>query len=527
MPRERLSMRKIKEVLRLRWEAGLSHRAIGLSCGIGCTTARAYVLRAEAAGLSWPLPEDLTEAELDARLFPPTISGSEPRPEPDWAAVHRELQRKGVTLNLLWQEYKAVQPEGYQYSQFCHRYRQWAGTLDVPMRQTHKAGEKLFVDYAGQTAPVRDRSTGEVRQAQIFVAAAGASNYTYCEATWTQTLPDWIGAHVRCFQFMGGVHEIIVPDNTKTGVNAPCRYEPDLNATYAELARYYGCAVVPARVVRPRDKAKVEAAVLGVERFLLARLRNRTFFSLADLNRALWSLLEEYNQKPFQKLDGSRHSVFEELDRPALKPLPAQPYEYAEWKKATVNIDYHVEADGHYYSVPHSLVRQSVDVRLTATTVEVFHKGKRVASHVRALHQKGRHTTVKEHMPKAHQQYLEWSPQRLIRWAEKTGPAAAQVVEHILASRPHPEQGYRSCLGILRLGQHYSPERLEAACRRAVAIQAFSYRSIESILKKGLDKQPLPQPLPEAPVLRHDNVRGPAYDHQPEEISDAQASYLG
>lgn len=517
MPRERLSMRKIKEVLRLRWEAGLSHRAIGSSCGIGCATAREYIIRAQAAGLCWPLPEELGEAELEQLLFPPPSSSDAKRPEPDWDQVHQELRRKGVTLGLLWQEYKAVHPNGYQYSQFCNRYRAWSGTLDLPMRQTHRAGEKLFVDYAGQTMPVVDRKTGEVHEVQIFVAASGASNYTYVEGTWTQTLPDWIGAHVRCFAFLGGVHEVVVPDNLKAGVSSACRYEPDLNPTYAELARHYGCAIVPARVRKPRDKAKVENAVQGVERSILAPLRNRTFFSLAELNQALWELLDEYNRKPFQKLEGSRRSVFEELDRPALKPLPAQPYEYAEWKQATVNIDYHVDADGHYYSVPHALVRQRVDVRLTATTVEVFHKGKRVASHFRT-HHKGRHTTVKEHMPKAHQQHLEWSPQRIIRWAEKAGPATAEVVEHILSSRPHPEQGYRSCLGILRLGKHYSAERLEAACRRAIALNAFSYRNIESILKNGFDQQPLPQSAPQAPVIHHDNVRGPEY-YQEEEIT--------
>lgn len=431
-----------------------------------------------------------------------------------------------MTLGLLWQEYKAVHPNGYQYSQFCNRYRIWSGALDLPMRQTHRAGEKLFVDYAGQTMPVVDRKTGEVHEVQLFVAASGASSYTYVEGTWTQTLPDWIGAHVRCFAFMGGVHEIIVPDNLRAGVSSACRYEPDLNPTYAELARHYGCAIVPARVRKPRDKAKVESAVQGVERSILAPLRNRSFFSLAELNHAIWERLDEYNRKPFQKLEGSRRSVFEELDRPALKPLPAQPYEFAEWKQATVNIDYHVDADGHYYSVPHALVRQRVDVRLTATTVEVFHKGKRVASHFRTPH-KGRHTTVKEHMPKAHQQYLEWTPQRILRWAGKTGPATAEVVEHILSSRPHPEQGYRSCLGILRLGKLYSAERLEAACQRASALNAFSYRNIDAILKNGLDQQPLPQPSPPAPAIHHDNVRGPEYYQDEENTADVEASHVG
>lgn len=510
MPRERLSMRKIQEVLRLRWEMGLSHRAIGVSCGIGCNTAREYLIRAQAAGLSWPLPEGLSESELERRLFPPSPPDPSARPEPDWPTLRRELQRKGVTLALLWQEYKARHPEGYQYSQFCHRYRAWAGTLDLPMRQAHKAGEKLFVDWAGHTMPVVNRTTGEVKETYLFVAAAGASHYTYAEATSTQSLPDWIGAHTRALQFMNGVFELVVPDNTRTAVVTPCRYEPVLNPTYLEWAAHNGCAIVPARVRHPRDKAVVEAAVLGVERQILAPLRDHTFFSLMELNRALAERLFTYNERPFQKLEGSRRSLFEAVEQPALKPLPQQPYEYAVWKKATVNIDYHIDVDGHYYSTPYQLVRQTVDVRITPTTVEVYHRGERVASHARVPH-KGRHTTVKEHMPKAHREYLDWPPERLVRWANKTGPATAQVVEHILGARSHPELGYRACLGILRLAKPYTPERLEAACQRALAVQALTYKSIESILKHGLDRQPLPESTPPAPTVEHDNLRGPGY----------------
>ncbi|MCL5270856.1 MAG: IS21 family transposase [bacterium] len=508
---ERLSMRKVKEVLRLKWGCGLSNREIAVSLAIAPSTVWEYLRRAGAAGLAWPLPEALTEEQLEAALFAATApSGGQARPLPDWPALHQELRRKGVTLVLLWQEYKAAHPDGYQYTQFCERYRQWVGALDVCLRQDYKAGEKLFVDWAGQTATGRDPAAGRERQAEIFVAVLGASNYTYVEATWTQGLPDWIGAHIRAFEAFGGVADLLVPDNLKAGVTAPNYYEPDLNPTYLELARHYGTAVVPARVRRPRDKAKVETGVQNVERQILAPLRHRTFFSLAELNQALRERVAEHNARPFQKLPGSRRSLFETLEKPALKPLPPTRYEFATWKKAQVHIDYHVEVEGHYYSVPYQLVRQKLDVRLTATTVECFHQGRRVAGHPRSF-QKGRHTTTAEHMPRSHREYLAWTPERLVRWAAKSGPATAGVVKTILESRPHPLQGYRSCLGLMRLGKLYGPERQEAACARARAIGAVSYRSVESILKRGLDRLGLPEKAPPRPALEHTNVRGAQY----------------
>ena len=512
MPRERLSMRKIREVLRLRWSCGVSDRVIAQSCSVARSTVAGYVRRAKEAGLSWPLPTDVDDAELERRLFPSVpFVAAEHRPLPVWSEVHRELRRKGVTLFLLWQEYKAVHPEGYQYSWFCDIYRAWRGKQDVVMRQTHRAGEKLFIDYAGQTVGVVDGQSGEVREAEIFVAVLGASSYAYCEATWTQSLPDWIASHARTFSYLGGVVEILVPDNLKVGVTSPHRYEPDLNPTYQEMARHYGVAVVPARVRAPKDKAKVEAGVQVVEQWILARLRNRTFFSLGELNHAISELLVELNNRPFQKLPGSRQSLFEDLDRPALNPLPAQAYEYAEWKKARVHIDYHVEVARHYYSVPYQLVKKQIDVRLSANTVEMFHKGKRVASHRRSS-RKGRHTTVAEHMPTSHRQYAEWTPQRLVRWASQAGGAVAQLVETILSSRVHPQQGFRSCLGIMRLGKNYGNDRLEAACQRALKLNTFSYKSIESILKNGLDRQPLPETREtDTPTVRHGNVRGADY----------------
>jgi transposase len=508
---ERLSMRRIKEVIRLKWEQGLSNRAIARSCSIGRATVGEYLRRAAAAGLSWPLPEELDEAKLERQLFPPPpLIPIELRPIPSWPEIHQELQRKGMTLFLLWEEYRQINPDGFQYSWFCQHYGQWAEKLDLVMRQVHRAGEKLFVDYAGQTVPVINPANGEIREAQIFLAVLGASNYTYAEATWTQQLPDWIGSHVRAFTFFGGVTEILVPDNLKSGVSKAARYDPDINPTYQDLATHYGCAVIPTRKYAARDKAKVEAGVLLVERWILARLRKIRFLSLSELNRAIWELLEKLNTHPFQKLPGCRRSRFETLDKPALRPLPVQPYIYADWKKARVHIDYHVEVDGHYYSVPYQLVKQQLDIRFTQHTVEAFFQGRRVASHIRS-YQKGRFTTLPEHMPKAHQQYLEWTPQRLIRWASETGPLTSSLVEAILSSRAHPQQGFRSCLGIMRLGKSYGADRLENACGRALALGALGYRSVESILKNGLDRRPLPGATPPAPVLEHNNLRGSQY----------------
>ena len=506
-------MRKIREVLRLKFEAGLSARQIAASVQVGRATIGDYLSRCKAAGLSWPLPSSLSDAELERRLFPalPTVP-SEQRPLPDWPAIHAELRRPGVTLALLWQEYRLAHPQGYQYSWFCDHYRAWQGRLDVVMRQEHRAGEKLFVDYAGQTVPVIDRHSGEIRQAQVFVAVLGASSYTFAEATWSQQLPDWLGSHARCFAFLDGVTEIVVPDNLRSAVSKAHRYEPDINPSYRDLAEHYGVAVVPARARKPRDKAKAEVGVQVVERWILAALRNRQFFSLDELNRAIAVLLERLNARPFKKLPGSRQSAFDALDRPALRPLPEQPYVYAEWKKARAHIDYHVEVDGHYYSVPYQLVKKQLEVRLTARTVECFHANQRVASHLRSMH-KGRHSTLTEHMPKSHREHAEWTPQRLIHWAEKTGPNTAGVIQDILERRVHPQHGYRACLGILRLGKNYGEERLEAACQRALSLGACSYKSLESILRQGLERLPLAQAnLPLLPD-EHANLRGPGYYH--------------
>ena len=502
---------KIKEVLRLREERGLSQRQIAESCQLAPSTVSEYLRRAQLAGLTWAEAVALDERGGRERLFPSQPADRAAlRATPEWAEIHRELKHKGVTLFLLWHEYKTASPTGYGYSSFCFLYRQWARKLDVVMRQDHRAGEKLFVDYAGQTVAVQDQGSGEVRQAQIFVAVLGASSYPYAEATWTQRLPDWIGAQSRALTFVGGVPEIIVPDNLKSAVSRSPLYEPDLNPSYQEMAAHYGVAVIPARSRKPRDKAKVENAVLVVERWILACLRHHTFLSLSELNSTLQTLLTRLNQRPFKKLPGTRQSAFLALDHPVLRPLPLQPYEYAEWKKARVNIDYHIEVDRHYYSVPYQLVHQQVDVRLTAHCVECFVKGKRVSSHRRSS-LPGQHTTQTEHMPKAHQQYAAWTPERVVRWAEQTGPATAHVITTILASRAHPQQGFRSCLGILRLGKTYGAVRLEAACGQARALAAYAYRSVASILQHGLDQHPVPSDRASPPLIPHANIRGPQY----------------
>ncbi len=503
-------MRKIKEILRLCWEKGLSERQAATSCGIGKTTIREYLDRAKKAGLTWPLPEDLDETSLENLLFPSSIPlDAERRNMPSFDYINTELKRKHMTLQRLWEEYRENNPEGYQYSQFCLRYRAWAKTLDIALRQDYKAGEKLFVDYAGDTIPIHDPVTGEITPAYLFVATLGASNYSYVEAVLSRELPSWIRSHIHTFEYMGCVPEIVTPDNLHTGVTHPCRYEPDLNPTYQDAMVHYGAAVIPARVRKPKDKAKVESSVLIVERWIIAALRNHTFFSLAELNKAIKEKLADFNARPLQKLKVSRRHLFETLDRPAMKPLPGRRYEYAEWEKHKVNIDYHVEVDHHYYSVPYHLRKEVVNARITSTTVEILFKGTRVASHARSFVH-GRHTTDPSHMPESHKRYLEWTPSRIVRWAEKTGPSTAELVKEIMERRPHPEQGFRSCLGIIRLGRHYGQERLEAACTRALVLKAYSYKSVESILKTKLDGRDVPDLRTSSPVA-HENIRGTTY----------------
>jgi transposase len=511
MSARRVSVRKIRELLRLKWECGLSQRQVAGCCGIGKTTVLDCLGRARRNGLDWATAAALSDGELESRLYPPVepVPPSD-RPPVNWAEVHTELKAKGVTLALLWEEYREKEPLGYGYSSYCDLYAQWRGRVDLSMRQVHRAGAALFVDYCGKTVPVIDADTGEVREAQIFVAVWGASNLTFSEATWSQGLSDWIGSHVRAFEYGGGLTELVVPDNLKSAVSRPCRYEPVLNPTYHDLAVHYGVAIMPARIRKPRDKAKVEVGVQVVERWILARLRHRKFFSLAELNHAISGLLIRLNDRRFRKLDGSRRSLFESLERPALRPLPAQPYVYAEWKKGRVHADYHVEVDHHYYSVPYQLVSQELDVRVTAKTVEFFAKSKRVSSHLRCF-RRGIHTTQTEHMPRPHREYAEWTPERLVQWGQKTGPSVAGLIESVMSTRVHPQHGFRSCLGILRLGKKFGNDRLEAACHLALQIEGASYRSVRSILEEKLDQQAEAAAEPTRRPLLHENVRGASY----------------
>ena len=510
MANNRLSMRKIIEVFRLYFDHSRSKREIARIIGSSPTTVTDYLSRAKVAGLSYPFPPELDEAALNRLLFPPSEPSAVQRPAPDWGAVHAGLRHKGVTLDLLWQEYKAEQADGFQYSAFCEHYRRWRQHLSLSMRQTHTPGEKLFIDYAGPTVEVTEMHTGEIRQAQIFVAVLGASNYTYIEATWSQKLPDWIGSHVRALDFFGGATELWVPDNLRSGVSRASRYEPDINPTYQDLATHYDVAVLPARARKPKDKAKVENGVLIVERWVLARLRLQRFFSLGELNRMLRTLLTDLNQRPFKKLPGSRASAFAEMDQPALRALPLSAYEYAEWKLARVGVDYHVEADGHYYSVPCLHARQQVDVRLTAAIVEIFQRGVRLASHTRCAF-KGRHTTIDAHMPPAHRAMAGVNAESLRSQAAAIGARTEALVERLLHQRRHPQQAFRSCLGVLQLGRQYGNARLEAACARALKYNAVSWKSLQSILKHGLDQQAPDEHQRVLELPEHENVRGAAY----------------
>jgi transposase len=510
MPGERLPMRKIRDVLRLR-AGGMSKRMIAASLSVGVTTAGETIRRARRAGLSWPLPEELSDEALERLLYPPAPVTKDRRAQPDWPGIHRELRRPGVTLQLLWEEYRSAHPDGYGYSHYCELYHTWRRRLSPTMRQLHVAGERMFVDYAGTTLEVVDGATGEVRICQLFVAVLGASNYTYAEASFTQRLVDWIGSHVRAFAFFGGVTAQIVSDNLRAGVTKACFYEPAVNRTYAEMAAHYGTAVVPARPGKPRDKAKVEVAVQVATRWIAAKLRNRRFFSLAEINAAIRELVIQLNARVTRHLGKSRLALFDEIERLALKPLPIESYLYAEWKECKVGFDYHIEVERHYYSVPHTLLRERVWVRVAAHTVEVFHRGSRVAVHMRSSADR-RHTTVREHMPSSHRRYADWTPERIRRQAGEIGRNTATLVELIMRERTHPEQGFRASVGIIRLLKSYGRDRLEAACGRALEIGARSFTSVNSILKNNLDAK-RPAAAADGPSIAHPNIRGPRYFH--------------
>jgi transposase len=505
-------MRKTREVLRLKWVLGRSHREIYRATGVSIATVSETAGRAKVAGLDWPSVERLSDEGLEALLYPAPPGPGTRRPLPKPAYIHLELRRPGVTLRLLHVEYLEQHRDGYGYTQFCRHYQEWLDKRRLTMRQVHRAGEKLFVDYAGKKPHLVDRKTGERIEVELFVAVLGASNFTYAEATASQKSEEFIGSHTRALEFLGGVPGAVVPDQLKSGVTSACRYEPGIQRTYEEWAGHYGTVILPARPSHPRDKAKVEVAVQIAERWILARLRNQTFFTLVELNARIAELVDELNDRVMRRYGESRQQLFDRLDGPALKPLPPSRFVFGTWAHAKVNIDYHVEVDHHYYSVAYGLVHEEVEVRLALSTVEIFHRGQRVAAYARS-HERGRHTTTPAHMPKAHQKHAEWTPSRITNWANTIGPQTAALVAAIIAERPHPEQGYRSCLGILRLGKRHSEERLEAACARALSAQARSYRHVAAILKNGLDRLPLPEPAVEekAAPLSHENIRGRDY----------------
>ena len=511
-------MRKITDILRLRYDTGLSLRGIAQALNIGYGTVADYLKRADNAGLTWPIPADMAERDLGRLLFPTqSVTGQRRFIEPDFPAIYQELKLKTVTKQLLWQEYRQRYPdEGYSYAQFCHRYQKWLGCQQRSMRQIHRAGEKLFIDYCGPTMTVVNPDTGEIRTAQIFVAVLGASNYTFACASWSQKQADWLNAHVQAFEFYGGVPEVVVPDNLKSAVRKTHRYEPDINPSYQQLAAHYGVAIVPARPYKPKDKAKAEVAVQIVERWIMARLRHQTFFTLASLNQSIRLLLDDLNQRPFKKLPGSRLSQFEQLDKPLLRALPTQAYQYTEIKQARVHIDYHVQYDKHYYSVAHHLAKQSVEIQASEQAIAIYHQGQRIASHVRSYRQ-GAHSTCPEHMPQNHRAMSDWSPERFLRWATDIGPQTAEVVKHLLQEKRHIEQSYRRILALLSNAKKYGRERLNNACGRALLINSPTRSSVESILKQGLDQIAVETQSntiqEELSLDSHENIRGEDYYH--------------
>jgi transposase len=504
-------MRKTREILRLKWELRLSNRDAARSVGVSPGTVVNVLSRAATVGLDgWASVETLSEDELEARLYqrPQVPIPAEERPEPDCAWIHRELRRPGVTLDLLHHEYVEQHPSGLRYSAFCDRYRVFRERRRLSMRQHHVAGDKMFVDYSGKKPHLVNASTGELIEVELFVAVLGASNYTYAEVTRTQQVPDFIGSHMRALAFFGGVPRITVPDNLKSAVTKTCRYEPTLQRSYADFADHYGTAIVPARPYKPRDKAKVEVAVQIAQRWILGRLRNRVFHSLSALNAAIRESIADLNARVMRDYKASRRDLYERFECRELLPLPADRFDVTEWKEVGVNVDYHVAFDERLYSVPFRHKDERLWVRATATTVEILLRGKRIAAHPRRG--ENRYSTIPDHMPSSHRAQAEWTPSRILAWAEKVGPSTRALCEAILRERPHPEMGFRSCLGILRLAKRYDDERLERACSRAVAVHARSYRSVESMLRHGLESMPLPKES--APVITdHENLRGPDY----------------
>ena len=512
-----LNMNNIIEILRLKFDLNLSHRDIADSLSISASSVSKYILLFQNSTLSWPLSKDISNTQMHELLFKPINENNKlPSEVTNYASIdcdyiHKELKRKSVTLRLLWEEYKTNIDNAYSRSQFCAIYKSWSKSRNISMRQQHKAGDKLFIDYSGQTMLIIDKDTGEARKAEIFLAVLGASTYIFAEATWTQSSADWISSHIRAFEHFAGVPRLLVPDNLRSAITKACKYEPKENASYAELARHYDTAILPARPRKPKDKSKVEGSVLHVERRILAKLRNMSFFSLHELNEQISKNLKEINEEPFQKIPNqSRSSLFLELDKPALKALPQNKFEFVELEDAKVHIDYHVETHGYYYSVPYQLIGKVVDLRIKPTTIEIFHDGKIVATHIRG-YKRGGFSTISEHMPERHKHHEGWNPDRFLNWALTIGSETVKMVQHIIAKKKHQEQSYRSCLGLLSLSKKFNNNRLEAACALANKVCSYNYHTVITILKNGTDQLPPNPEQEDEKITNHENIRGPEY----------------
>lgn len=503
-------MNKIKEILRLRYECNLSNRQIAACLNIAHSTVSQHLSRFKSSGLTWPLNDTHHENKISQALFEGR-SPSKNKVMPDFTLCYQELKRKGMTKALLWEEYcHQYQEQAYGYTQFCELYRRWLKTQKRSMRQRHQAGDKLFIDYCGPTIAIVNPDTGECRQAQIFVATLGASNYTYVEASESQGLEHFLMAHVNAFNHFGGTPNLLVPDNLKSAVIKADRYEPTLNESYRKLAHHYGIAVMPARPYKPKDKAKAENAVLIVERWIMMRLRRQVFHTLAELNQAIRGLMHDLNQREMKQLGISRHALFHKIDQPALKTLPSQPYVYIDIKRAKVAPDYHIQYKKHFYSVPHQLVGQQVELEATHQIVRIYHKGNIVAQHPTSQKEHGL-STLHEHMPSNHQ-YQLWTSERFIRWAQTIGPAVGEVTSLLLKRPKHAEQAFRSCFGLLSLAKKHSDARLEQACRDALVAEKPYLNFVKNLLQNHREGT-LSRQSPDTPNLNHTNVRGSNYYH--------------
>lgn len=508
----RIGMRKIHEACRLRLKMGLGVNQIAGACNISTSTASAYVNRIEELSLNYEEISSLDDDSLCKLLFPETAEAPVPDKEmPDFEYLAKEMKKKGVTLQLLYEEYRRGHPSGYSRSRFYEKYRAYAKRLDPVMRFNHKAGQKMFEDFSGDRPHYINHETGELIEAELFVSVLGASSYIFACAVEDQKVKNFINGNIMAFEYYGGCPECLVPDNLKSGVTSACYYDPEINKTFAEMAEHYNVAVIPARAAKPRDKAKVENAVLQAQRRILAAIRNRTFFSLQELNEAIMEEVDNLNRRPMAVTGKSRQELFEEIEKPALRPLPAERFEIYNYKSpAKLHIDYHIEVEKSYYSVPYTLIGETVDVKYNSRVVEIYHKRKRVAGHIRS-YKKGEFVTQDRHMPHEHRQYLEWTPERIKEWGGRIGPHTSIMTQRIMEGRKHPEHGFRSCLGIIRLSKQYTPERVENACKRALSVDAYNYRSVKSILQSGLDRAAYLEEQRDAKPIEHPNIRGGEY----------------